>query len=215
VVIFTPRPLYPRGKSNRQPLDRTLGGPQSRSGRREANSWLYRDSNSDPSVVQLVASRYTDYAIPAPCMSMGKMNNTLINQRLVEWTCESICLTLMPLKCLSWETKSSGSGIQETARLLRSPKFHPGLQKRATGYIPSPMNPVYIFTPISCTYISILSSHLRLDLQSSSFPSRFPVKMLYAFLVSLVYQCPKFRSSPPAWFDHSNPLKTEFIPHNI
>jgi hypothetical protein len=26
---------------------------------------FYRDSNSDPSVVQLVASRYTDYAILA------------------------------------------------------------------------------------------------------------------------------------------------------
>jgi hypothetical protein len=33
VVIFTPRPLYPRGKSPRYPLDRMLGGPQSRSGR--------------------------------------------------------------------------------------------------------------------------------------------------------------------------------------
>jgi murein endopeptidase len=30
------------------------------------NSWPYRDSNSNPSVFQPVASRYTDYAIPAP-----------------------------------------------------------------------------------------------------------------------------------------------------
>jgi hypothetical protein len=30
---FTPRPLYPRGKNPRYPLDRRLGGPQSRSGR--------------------------------------------------------------------------------------------------------------------------------------------------------------------------------------
>jgi hypothetical protein len=29
------------------------------------NSWSYRDSNSDSSVVQLVASRYTDYSISA------------------------------------------------------------------------------------------------------------------------------------------------------
>jgi hypothetical protein len=34
VVSFTPRPLYPRGKSPRYPLDRRLNGPQSRSGRR-------------------------------------------------------------------------------------------------------------------------------------------------------------------------------------
>jgi hypothetical protein len=33
---------------------------------RRENSWPYRDWNSDPSVVQPVASRYTDCAIPAP-----------------------------------------------------------------------------------------------------------------------------------------------------
>jgi hypothetical protein len=32
VVSFTPRPLYPQGKSPSYPLDRRLGGPQSRSG---------------------------------------------------------------------------------------------------------------------------------------------------------------------------------------
>jgi hypothetical protein len=34
--------------------------------RKIENSWLYRDSNSDPSVVQSVASPYINYAIPAP-----------------------------------------------------------------------------------------------------------------------------------------------------
>jgi hypothetical protein len=67
VVSFTPMPLYPRGKSLRYPLDRRLGGPQSRSGRlREEKIRHCRDSNSDPSVIQPVVSRYTDYAIPAP-----------------------------------------------------------------------------------------------------------------------------------------------------
>jgi hypothetical protein len=32
VISFTARPLYPQGKSPRYPLDRRLGGPQSRSG---------------------------------------------------------------------------------------------------------------------------------------------------------------------------------------
>jgi hypothetical protein len=32
VVSFTPRPLYPQGKSPWYPLERRLGGPQSRSG---------------------------------------------------------------------------------------------------------------------------------------------------------------------------------------
>jgi hypothetical protein len=66
VVRLTPQPLYPRGKSPRYPLDRRLGGPQSRSRRRGENCWPYRDSNSDPSVVQPVTSRYTDYTIPVP-----------------------------------------------------------------------------------------------------------------------------------------------------
>jgi hypothetical protein len=35
---------------------------------RRENSWPYRNTNSDPSVVQLVASRYTDWAIPAYCI---------------------------------------------------------------------------------------------------------------------------------------------------
>jgi hypothetical protein len=30
------------------------------------NSWPYQDSNSDPSTDQPIASRYTDWAIPAP-----------------------------------------------------------------------------------------------------------------------------------------------------
>jgi hypothetical protein len=34
-VSFTPRRLYPRGKSPRYPLDRRLGGPQNWSGPRE------------------------------------------------------------------------------------------------------------------------------------------------------------------------------------
>jgi hypothetical protein len=46
------------GKSLRYPLDRRLGGPQSRYGRRGENSWPYRDSNSDP-----VVSRCTGYII--------------------------------------------------------------------------------------------------------------------------------------------------------
>jgi hypothetical protein len=58
VVSFTPRPLYPRGNSPAYPLDRRLGGPQSRCGRGE-------EKNSqpllglEPPIIQLVAQSYT------------------------------------------------------------------------------------------------------------------------------------------------------------
>jgi hypothetical protein len=59
VVSFTRRPLYPQGKSPWYPLDRRLGGPQSRSGRGG------EEKNSQPlpgvelPIVQPVAQRYT------------------------------------------------------------------------------------------------------------------------------------------------------------
>jgi hypothetical protein len=55
----------PRRKSPWYPLDRRLGGSQSRSGRSGENSWPYRGSNSDLSVVQPLRIRYTNWAIPA------------------------------------------------------------------------------------------------------------------------------------------------------
>jgi hypothetical protein len=66
-MSFTPRPLYPQGKSPRYPLDRRLGGPQSRSGRGEDKILdPTRTHNSDPLVVQPVASHDTECTIPAP-----------------------------------------------------------------------------------------------------------------------------------------------------
>jgi hypothetical protein len=50
------------------PLDRKLGEPQSRSGRREEEKILY------PSVVQSVASRYTNCAVPAPLFVGLRLN---------------------------------------------------------------------------------------------------------------------------------------------
>jgi hypothetical protein len=57
VVSFTPRPLYSQGKSPRYPLDRRLGGPQSRSGRggEEKNSQPPpREPNSSHLIYSLV-----------------------------------------------------------------------------------------------------------------------------------------------------------------
>jgi len=57
VVSFTPRPLYPQGKSPWYPLDRRLGGPQSHSGHggEEKNSQLLPGLNPRILIVQPVA----------------------------------------------------------------------------------------------------------------------------------------------------------------
>jgi hypothetical protein len=59
VVSFVPQPLYPQGKSPWYPLDRRLGGPQSRSGRGgdEKNSQTL--PGLEPPIIQSVAQRCT------------------------------------------------------------------------------------------------------------------------------------------------------------
>jgi hypothetical protein len=59
VVSFTPRPLYPQGKSPWYPLDRELGGPQSQFGHggEEKNSQPH--PALEPPIIQPVAQRYT------------------------------------------------------------------------------------------------------------------------------------------------------------
>jgi hypothetical protein len=59
-VSFTPRPLYSQGNSPWYPLDRRLGGPQSRSGRggKEKNSQPL-PRFEPPIIIQPVAQRYT------------------------------------------------------------------------------------------------------------------------------------------------------------
>jgi hypothetical protein len=60
---FTPRPgRFTPGKETRYPLYRRLGGPQGRCGRVRKIS---APSGFHSQTVQLVASRYTDWAIPA------------------------------------------------------------------------------------------------------------------------------------------------------
>jgi hypothetical protein len=59
VVSFTPRPLYPQGKSTFYLLDRRLDGPQSRSGHggEEKNTQLL--TGLELLIIQPVAQRYT------------------------------------------------------------------------------------------------------------------------------------------------------------
>jgi hypothetical protein len=88
VISFTSRPPY-----HQYPLYTRLGGPQSRSGGCGENSWPYRDSNTDSSVVQAVASSYTDCAIQALKEGLWKMKT--LHQHI---------LYLLPASCwfLAW-----------------------------------------------------------------------------------------------------------------
>jgi hypothetical protein len=62
VVSFTPRALYTQGKSPWYPLDRRLGGPQSRSGRGGEEKFprprQESESNLRTPIVQPIAQRF-------------------------------------------------------------------------------------------------------------------------------------------------------------
>jgi hypothetical protein len=61
VVSFTPRPLYPKETVPGIHLTGDWVDPKAGLDDVEKKKFLpYRNSNSDPSVVKLVASRYTD-----------------------------------------------------------------------------------------------------------------------------------------------------------
>jgi hypothetical protein len=68
VVSFTPRPPYPRRKRlyTHCIIGGWVGPIDGLDGVEERKFWPYRDSNPDLSVVQPVACRYTDCAIPTP-----------------------------------------------------------------------------------------------------------------------------------------------------
>jgi hypothetical protein len=57
--LHAPSALF-LGKDRGYPLDRRLGGPQNLSGRDGEEKNFTPTLNSDPSVVQLIASRYSD-----------------------------------------------------------------------------------------------------------------------------------------------------------
>jgi hypothetical protein len=74
VIRFTPLLLYPLRKSPRYSLDRIGGwvGPEPVwTVWRSENSWPIRDSNSDPSVFNPVASFYTEYTTTARVRNVG------------------------------------------------------------------------------------------------------------------------------------------------
>jgi hypothetical protein len=59
MVSFTPRPLYSQGNNPCYLLNRSLGGPQSRSGRDDGENNSQPLPGLEPPIIQPVAQRYT------------------------------------------------------------------------------------------------------------------------------------------------------------
>jgi len=91
----------------------------------------------------------------------------------------------------SWEANSN-SDSQEIPDVLRNPKVHYRVHKSLPP-VPtlSHTHPIHIFPSSFLKAILISTSLLRLDLPSGLFPSGFPIKISYVFLI-----CPMRATSP-------------------
>jgi hypothetical protein len=84
VVSFTHRPLYSQGKSPWYPLDRKIGGPQSRCGRdgEEKNSQPppeIEPSNSDPVLKKIVWEVVNWIHLAQDTYQWRSIMNTVVN----------------------------------------------------------------------------------------------------------------------------------------
>jgi hypothetical protein len=76
VVSFTPQPLYPQGKSPRCPLDRRLGGPQSRSRRGD------EEKNSQAAPVCNLSTDHMDVPDEAGYLSVWEVSSLIIDRQV-------------------------------------------------------------------------------------------------------------------------------------
>jgi hypothetical protein len=86
--------------------------PQSQFGRFGENSWPFRDSNSDPSVVQPVANRYTDWALQAPIIF--QMLSTMAPERVKgmdHWTHRAF-------RKISYSVYDAATGVRAVVRVV-------------------------------------------------------------------------------------------------
>jgi hypothetical protein len=158
VVSFMPQLLYARGKSPRYPLDRRLGKPHSWSGwRGEENSLPYQDLNCDLTVVQPVASRYTNCAILAPTeMLVGVVYSSLEVYRQIQSNSVIYLWLYSSLLCLGHffsffifytVGRTPWKGGQPVAKLLPAHRTTQTQNKRAQTSTPwvgfEPMIPVF------------------------------------------------------------------------
>jgi hypothetical protein len=103
MVSFTRRPPHLQGNNPRYPLERRLGGPQSRSGRREEEkNFALTIRTPDISGVQHIASLHTDCALPAANTleyKHPKVLNELIHKPYIIFTDNKSIEALRDNKC--------------------------------------------------------------------------------------------------------------------
>jgi hypothetical protein len=186
VVNFTPRPLYPRERS---PGTHCIGGwVDPRAGMDNMEKWKFITlpglETRPLSVVQPVASRYTDCAIPA-----HSINPVVYKSQ--EWPAVYYLLIFRAepflRRCqLCSHSRTSQHFIEPEGSL-------PCSQEPSTCSYPEPDRfSSYHPHPISKTQV-LLSTHLRLGLPSGLFPSGFPTNILYTFLFSPIRAtCPAY-----------------------
>jgi hypothetical protein len=111
VVSFTPRPLFPRAKSPQYHLDRVLGGPQSRSGRRGIDTNIL----PLPGIEPRPSSPYP-VAIPTELMNLHTMPNFSCLTRPLKYQWSLLCncfSTCVPLHSTSTSISRHITAIHE------------------------------------------------------------------------------------------------------
>jgi hypothetical protein len=92
------------------------------------------------------------------------------------------------LHCHDSLKSCSHSAIWEISHFLWNPKIHHCVCKSPPNApVMSQMYPIHTLPPYFLTAILTLSFHLHIGLLSGLIPSGFPIKILYAFLISPIH----------------------------
>jgi len=153
----------------------------------------------------ITTNRSTNYAVLSRLLLFPPLYNPTLH-RAPYWNNVS-WMTIYVKNCMqhnpSWEADSSPAS-QKNNRILWKPKVHyrvlqiPPLVPHLSQISPR-SNPICLRTTL------ILSSHLRIGIQSGLFPPVFHNKTLYACLHSCSPPClSQNRPFPSPWFDHHN-----------
>jgi hypothetical protein len=142
VVSFTPRPLYPQGKSPWYPLDRRLAGSQSRSGHGGEKKNSQPLSGLEPPIIQPEALRCTiQLPLLLPCPLL--YSNTIINTFFFNWP------SLMDFSIHRHLVGLLGWGISPTQGLNRNTGQHKTETRRHTSMPREEFEPAILMFKLS------------------------------------------------------------------